>query len=124
MTGITGSVSTAGRMSGKNRLGRTLHTWLVFGLALTFITLTACSGGGFNGNNGGGGPSTLSVTITGTSNVASAMGDTAVKIDFTVQGDAGQAFTLLFQYFIDANMNGMRDPGESLLNMTEVSMAL
>lgn len=124
MTGMNGSVSTTGRKSNLIRLCRTPRTWLVFGLVAALFTLTACGGGGFNDNNGGGGPSTLIVTITGTSTVSSAMGDSAVKIDFTVQGDAGQAFGLLFQYFIDTNMNGVRDGGESLLNMTEVSMAL
>lgn len=125
MTGMIGSESIAERKTVSSAFRKALRTWMVFGLVSTLITLTACSGGGFNPNNGGGNtPATLAVTVTSVSTVTAGTGDSAVRVNFSVQGDTGQTFSLLFQYFLDANSNGMRDGGESLLNMTEVSMAL
>ncbi|MCB9832015.1 MAG: hypothetical protein H6807_06020 [Planctomycetes bacterium] len=124
MTGKVSSGSRSLRAEGKTRVCDALRRMLVLGLVSTLITLCACSGGGFNPNNNGGGVANLAVTITNVATVTSGGGQSAVRVDFTVQGEAGQTFDLLFQYFIDANMNGMRDSNEPLLNMTEASMAL
>lgn len=124
MTANTGSVrmsiDTATKRRGISSLRLASRSLMVFALSAALLFTSACSGGGgFNPPL-----NALSASITSVQTVTTASGESAVRIDFSVTGETGQQFTLLFQYFIDADMDGQRDANEPLLTMTEVSMAL
>ena len=105
--------------AGGEKQSHSKNGFLVFLLAMGLILgLPACSGGGFNGNNGGG-LVALASTITSTTNTVLSTAETVVTVIFEVSGEPGQAFT--FQLTYDTTPGGVPVLAEGVaLVMTEI----